>query len=250
MTQQPNPVLFEPDEPRDCAEPVPAAADVYPVIGDEVGLDALIIVDSPTIGSAREDMAPAMEAYAKAGIKLQLSFMAHYFQPDSRREYDTTRPGDAINTQTLMDAARDLFPKRERPEGVDLVYVLTSKELWAGHPTVEDGPYRRYVAGQADCIGGVRYPDRAFAVGDWDQEIDFFGVRVTPDYTALVASHEMGHLMGAHHQYAICGPPGARTDHPRSDVCTTMFPEITPTSLQFSPVNSAIIYGHAKKYAQ
>ena len=61
------------------------------------------------------------------------------------------------DAQGLIDQSKALFGGA-RPAGIDVVYTLTSKDIQAGGNTA--------VAGLADCIGGVAFDDRAFAVGE------------------------------------------------------------------------------------
>jgi len=103
--------------------------------------------------------------------------------------------------------------------------------------------------GRASCVGGVRFAERAFAVGEWRSGFEYMGaLTIAPDLTATIAAHELGHLMGAHHHFAVCGTGAANLARRRTDVCTVMVPEITPAGLEFSPINSAIVRGHAEKF--
>ncbi len=58
------------------------------------------------------------------------------------------------------------------------------------------------MAGVAYCIGGVRYADTAFAIGEgsspWETTLD------DKTFSAKIAAHEIGHVMGAHHHYGNC----------------------------------------------
>jgi hypothetical protein len=147
------------------------------------------------------------------------------------------------DAQGLIDQAKALVGG-ERPAGVDLVYVLTSKDIQAG------GNYS--VAGLADCIGGVRFPERAFAVGEQIAEDRPVGPFVTTVAgTSVVAAHELGHLMGAHHHYANCvqGTSVAEMERLELTPCTLMFNAVNTASLLFSAVNTPVVRGHVVKYA-
>lgn len=241
----------------DCTEAAPATAGVPqpPVLGAKpIELNAYVLADGMPAETAAKDLEPARRAYEKIGIDLKLFIKPHRFEPDGRHPYGD-REKETINTDTLMKAAAALFPDHKRPAGYDVVYVLTAKDLWTGqeqtddHETPEEN--RDYgVAGMASCIGGVRFPTQAFAVGEWDTGVFFYVTTIAPDFSAAVAAHEIGHLMGAHHHYAVCGITAPAMAQGRSDACTLMFPDVSIAALEFSPTNSAIVYGHADKYAR
>ena len=98
----------------------------------------------------------------------------------------------------------------------------------------------------------MRFPDRAFAVGEDITENRPLGPFVTTvNGTAVVAAHEIGHLMGAHHHYANC-VEGIRPDELLGlelTPCTLMFNAVNPASLRFSSVNGPVVRGHAVNYA-
>ena len=95
----------------------------------------------------------------------------------------TGRDADALLAQ-----AKDLYGGR-RPAGSDVVYVLTDRDI------VTEAVTGGQLAGLADCIGGIRNPRRAFAVG----EVGSVSAPGVPDGTAKTMAHEVGHLIGNYH---------------------------------------------------
>ena len=133
------------DTERECLEPVPDSLGVQGVTdeGQNVSLDVYVLLDGVTSDRANAVFTTAAESYAPAGITLNWRTKTVSFTGD-----------DAFG---MLAQAKDHFHGM-RPKGYDLVYVLTSKDLTA---LGQAG-----VAGLADCIGGVRFPERAFAVGE------------------------------------------------------------------------------------
>ena len=135
-----------------------------------------------TQATAQEAMTRAADSYAPLGVALTAT-------------YETVSlSGD--DAQGLIDQAKTRFGGA-RPAGSDLVYVMTAKDIQADGNTG--------VAGLADCIGGVRFADRAFAVGEvFEEDVPIGPLSLYADATAKIAAHELGHLMGGHHHYANC----------------------------------------------
>ena len=142
----------------------------------------------------------------------------------------------------MIDQAKQRFGGA-RPAGSDLVYVLTAKDIQAGGNTG--------VAGLADCIGGVRFPDRAFAVGEvFEEDLPIGPLTFYADATAKIAAHELGHLMGGHHHYANCAE-GVKSEQEvlEGSPCTLMSNFVDFQSIHFSTANSAVVRGHAVSFA-
>jgi hypothetical protein len=106
------------------------------------------------------------------------------------------------------------------------------------------------VAGLADCIGGVAFPSRAFAVGEvLDPDGVDLGIAVlSANLTAKVFAHEVGHLMGGHHHYANCAEGIASDPNEVGTPCTLMFNDVGFSSLAFSTVNTLVVRGHSEAY--
>jgi hypothetical protein len=214
-------------EPRECLAPVPPALGLD--LGQPITLSVVTLLDGITAARGAEVMAKAAEAYAPLNVVVESQFQTVSFTGDE--------------AEGLIQQAKDLFGG-ERPQGADLVYVLTSKNIQSGG--------NASVAGLADCIGGVRFPERAFAVGENISENDPLGPFVTTvNGTAVVAAHELGHLMGAHHHYANCVEGVAADELLANQLtpCTLMFNAVDTASLKFSIVNTPVVRGHAVDYA-
>lgn len=225
---------------QDCDEFVPASVGVD--TGQTVELSVLILLDGTDPAVAETTFLKAAESYLPQHIDLvvvetqQVSFTAP----------DPADSGDII--QQMKDHVGGL-----RPEGIDIVGVFTNKNMQTlvnGAPLV--------VVGQADCIGGVRYDDRAFFVfKDLTADegpsgtLGDLGLNDSVDSTAEVMAHEIGHLMGAHHHYANCAE-GNLTSAGPDDVspCTLMFNCVCNASLNFGTLSGVVVRGHAVDFAQ
>ena len=102
------------------------------------------------------------------------------------------------------------------------------------------------------CIGGVRYPDRAFAVGEARRDPGVHGgpVAAIAHADAKIAAHEIGHLLGAHHHYANCAEPEVAGDPLDVAPRTLMYNYLEFLDLRFSQLNAAVVRGHAERYAK
>ena len=167
------------DVERDCLEAVPEQVGVSGMTdeGRSVDFDVLVLVDAGlTLDQAASLLAPAARAYSPLGIALHLTYEQHAFS--------------SLDLESLISEARD-HVGGTRPAGVDAVYALVNQEI----PDA---------AGEADCIGGVRYPERAFAVGEYDTGFSLGPVtwrnrtfEVTwKNMTAKIFAHEIAHLVG------------------------------------------------------
>lgn len=232
----------------DDGEPIELAVHVL-VDTDGIGEIEQLRRSGDPVGDARYDeliqraaatVEPARLAYDPVGIELEFSY--ELLMPLDAAGQPRVRTDD-INELTHL--AKEQYGGR-RPAGTDVVYVLADGELQSGG----DGA----VAGRADCVGGVRYPDKAFAVGEWDSnaaaglagQASFFA-----NHGAKIAAHEIAHLLGAHHHYASCveGVSSQPTEDAAS-VCTLMINDLSLASLDFSTLNQAVVRGYADAYAR
>lgn len=220
------------DEERDCFEAVPESIGVSGVTdqGQNVNLEVKVLLDGVSLARGQAVFVKAAESYAPLGIDMIVTNFE-----------SVTFTGN--NAQGLINQARD-HEGGQRPTGTDVVYTLTDKDI-------ELAPAGDAVVGLADCIGGVRYPERAFAVGeDIGDGFDFGPITFTKNATAKTAVHEIGHLMGAHHHYANC-VEGATTipEENGPSACTVMFNALDFLSAKFGILEGIVVRGHAVDFA-
>lgn len=220
------------DEERECLEGAPAAAGVSGITDDgaRISLDVMVLLDGvePALGQQIFDRGAI--SYSPLGIDLTPTFVEVEFK------------GTEIHG--MLTQAKDRF-HGERPPGKDVVYVLTSKALTLlGLPVA---------AGLADCIGGVRFPERAFAVGtSADFTTPVGPITFDTNIPAKTAAHEIGHLMGGQHHLANCveGIPTELAEEHEPSACTLMFNAADFVSHNFSVVNGLVVRGHAAEFAR
>lgn len=183
-----------------------------------VRLDLRILLDGVKRAEAKRAVVSMRKAFSPLRIEVA---------PTYRKVSFTGRDADGLTRQ-----AKRLYGGK-RPRGTDIVYTMTSKDITAG---ANDN-----VAGLADCIGGVRFPSRAFAVGE-----DFPAGSGLREGTGKTMAHEIGHVLGAHHHYT--SPEGLLAADP--NLLDLMAPFLDLCSLRFSTVNSLMVQGHAQLYAR
>ena len=228
------------DVERECLELVPENVEVLDS-GQEVELSVMLLLDGTDPAVAEQVMARAAESYKPLNVKLTLTKMKQV-------AYDTTVSSE------LIAAAKETMGGTT-PKGVDLVGVFTTKTMQSA--TGGAGT----VVGQADCIGGVRWDDTSFFVVSDIRHIEdpqtgtsgtlnSMGFNPNVDATAEVMSHEIGHLMGAHHHYSNC-VEGGLTSAGAGDLspCTLMHPMVNFASLNFSFLSGSVTRGHAVNHA-
>lgn len=198
-----------------CTELTPHAISVE---NTPVRLDVRILLDGVGRAEAKRAVLSMRKAYAPLRISVA---------PSYRKVSFSGRDADGLTQQ-----AKDLYSGK-RPRGTDVVYTMTSKNITSGG---QDN-----VAGLADCIGGVRFPARAFAVGE--QFPAGSGIR---EGSGKTMGHEIGHLLGGHHHYT--SPEGLLAGDP--NVMDLMAPALDLGSLRFSTVNALMVKGHAQRYAR
>ena len=264
----PNPSrLVDEAAPPDCEEFVPASYSVNGVTdeGEDVSLDVYVLLDmeegaaiaakqrrakatgnrklaaearaefQALVKKAKDTIDLAPTSYSPLNIKL------NYKKWDLLRTQKAKRN---VDSQTIIDLSKKQFGGA-RPKGFDVVYTLTDLDMTA--PGIGAA-----VAGQADCIGGVRYDKHAFAVGEISQYENLQAGPLTFYYaaTSKIAAHEIGHLMGAHHHYQDCveGIP-TELENGEASPCTLMTNAVDFQSLNFSAIEGAVVRGHALDFA-
>jgi hypothetical protein len=203
----------------------PIATGVTPTLSMEVR----VLAQSGDKAKAKELFKSTADAFSRVGVKIKARF----------QEVDTPAAwGDGSGTagpdqRAILSFMKGIFGG-ERPPGVDLVYFMTRH--WAG--------------GFADCIGGVRYPDRAFAFGSIEYRIEGVVPAPTAD-EGVIAAHEIGHLLGAHHHYSNCAEALPSVAY-RADVnpCTTMSPFAATASRTFGLVERSFIRSYVREFAK
>jgi hypothetical protein len=220
------------DGERECLEPAPAAIGISGVTddGSDVNVAVRVLLDGLSEEYGRETFEIAARSYAPLGITLD----AVSFEQVTFTE---------IDAQELINRSK-AHVGGERPAGIDLVFLLTSKDITAINQPA--------VAGLADCIGGIRFPERSFAVGE---RIAFEDTVIGPltfyrDATARAVAHEIGHLFGGQHHYANC-VEDADGDVVNGELtpCSLMFNSLDAMGPDFDTLNGAVVRGHAVEYA-
>lgn len=224
------------DAEEDCLEPRPEAASLAGITDDgkEVSVEVLVLLDGVSKRRGRE----VMDLAARPYIPLEITLRSDFRKMPIRAGGSGGSADLPLDKQVAIDKAK-AFLGGSRPSGTDVVYVLTDKFIEGA-------------SGFADCIGGVRYPTRAFAVGeDWNNPGDELVVGTYDDLAAKIAAHEIGHLLGAHHHYSNCAEGASADDlgDAKPASCTLMFGYLDVWSFTFGALESAVIRGHAVQFA-
>ncbi len=220
---------FAGDTMHECLEPVPESVGVrgFTDHGEGVFLEVLVLLDGISRQRAAEVVATASEPYDRLGIVLRPSYRKVRF--DNSGEYHE------------MEASALKAVGGRRPRGFDVVYVMTAKDIHSM------GDYS--VAGFAFCVGGVRDPEVAFAVGEGSSPYE----ESLRDelFSGKIMAHELGHLLGAHHHYGNCVEGGRSTEGGgEPSLCTLMWTvNVAYVGLEFGSLETAVIRGHAVDYA-
>lgn len=219
-----------------CTVPTPAGVHV-PVVDtdDEVTLSIHVVLDR---GFSQTRATQILNRMKPAYAPLHVAIAAAGFR-------SMTLSGS--DSQGLIDQARERLGGA-RPAGSDVVLVLTPQNLTA--PGLGDA-----VIGQADCIGGIRWPDRAFMVmedlGDGDYGLG--PIRFPGNVAAKTIAHELGHLLGAQHHFANCAegiPSEVGTDRVEVSPCTLMFNSADLISINFGALEGAVVRAYAEQFAR
>ena len=211
----------------DCQQIPPEVTPPLALEKTPLPLEVRVMVEREHLSLAREHMEVTRGAYERIGVRMKV-------------RYDIVVPPAWPSGAFDQPSADEIFEfvkghyGGKRPAGVDLVYFMT--RYWSG--------------GIADCIGGVRFPDQAFAIGSIDYSIE--GAVPSPTGNeGVIAAHELGHLLGAHHHYSNCTealPSGAtRGDY---NACTTMSPLATTASSTIGLLEASYIRHYAAEYAR
>ena len=226
---------------EDCAEtlPVSYSPEILTGAGDEIALDVLVLTDGIDKATAERIVAQAAGSYAPLNVKLIPTFKnAQLTTPAAGGTPPTT------SVTELIQKTKDLLGGT-RPTGIDVVYTVTAADLTT--------PNGNSAAGYADCTGGVRYPTRAFAVGEGVRKPSSIGpFNFYVDDAGKIMAHEIGHLLGARHDYANCVEGIQLSDVTTSQPtpCTLMTAQTDLMSTNFGSLEKVVVRGHAEDFAR
>lgn len=215
-----NAQLFDEPTGEDCLQLVPGS---FSVGSDPRTLQIAVLLDGVSEAQGRATLAGAQQAYTALGISLAATYSPVSF--------------DAVGANELIAASKAHFGG-SRPANTDLVYLLTTTDI------NEDS-----VAGFADCIGGIRFADRAFAIGEFSDEDNSTNlglVELSVEIPAKIMAHELGHLLGGHHHQANCSESALL---PSNSGCTLMINDVGLASFGFSTLNGAVSRGAVEAFA-
>ena len=197
------------DREQDCFQLEPAVVPVPADLTKPLRLGVTVVTTPDLLAEVRRESAVIVDDFKALNIAVRLRFVGMGL------------PGDG-DPDRLMSAVRARFGG-ERPAGSDVVYIAS--DFFPG--------------GIADCIGGIRFPERAFALGQVHYTAQGApvpgngGVRM-----GHIASHEIGHLLGARHEHSNCAQ-GALAAEPGP--CTVMSPAALTGSGQWSVLEAAYV---------
>lgn len=213
------------DREPDCELDAPDHVATIPAdVSRRVKLSVRILSSRADAAEVRRAMPVIVSTYRQIGIDVRLS-------------YDILEVPPTLTDSGLLIAAERAHYHGGRPSGVDLVYFATDNFSGGGY---------------SSCVGGIKYAERAFAVGGIHYAPNGGPVGIPYVKAGLIAAHELGHLMGAKHEFSVCGAeaePGSAT---QGDVgpCTLMFPAAVGVSGTFSPLETAYIRDYAMHFAK
>lgn len=195
---------------------------------EPLSLKVRVLIEEADRDLAKSYIRESIKAFSRIGIEMKVR-LKPVVPPSEWPNGQLQGPG----RDQIFEWMKSLFPGGVRPKNTDVVYYMT--RYWAG--------------GVADCIGGVRFADRAFAFGS----IDYATEGVVPMPTVNeghIAAHELGHLLGAHHHYATCGEATVRAAaETEAAACSTMFPLAAGISGFFGATEASFIRHYAREYA-
>jgi hypothetical protein len=222
----------------DCLEAVPASVGLSGITdaAERVQLSVALLLDGTNQQRAMEVMAKAAESYAPLNIDLVVSSVTSV----KLKQTDSTLMIEEVKQVT----------GGVPPGGADVAVAFTNKEMQAYDPSGQAAT----VIGQADCLGGIRWPQHSYAVvtdvSDIEDSELIAGFNWNMDAAAETMAHEIGHLMGAHHHYGNCVEGNLSSAGPQDvSPCTLMFPAVNGASLNFSALEGLVVRGHAVDYA-
>ncbi len=197
----------------------------------QVRLRTLVLVDRAEPSKGPTIMRRVIEEFGRIGLVLDVTYQS------------ITLHG--TDSGQLMQETRAHLA-RARINDFELVHVLTGVDLTIGGQNI---------GGQAYCIGGIRYAKRHWALSisetTWPESFQNFATGKTffKGGAALVAAHEIGHLLGALHEHGNCAenaPSALRADE--ATICTVMDSTLYASKLRFGRTERAVMRGFAIRY--
>ncbi len=207
------------DRTQNCVQAPPERTPAVPAdTSRRLPLRVRLVTSVADLPFMKKESAYLVEVYRRIGVDVRVSL-------------DTMAVPDSKDQFVLIDAVRARYGGM-RPRGTDVVFLGTDN--FAG-------------GGFALCVGGVAFPEQAFAVGGLHYKANG-SVSVPYVRAGLIAAHEIGHLLGGQHHYATCGL-GADTSAPgTAGPCTVMFPAAAGASGGFSPLETAYLRDYAGRF--
>lgn len=215
----------------DCGQTIPALDPTVQDDGRRISLDVLAVHGGIPRTRVEELFSNAAEAYGPLGIDLRPHFNRSVLEID----------GDEDDPWDVLAKVRSAVGGKA-PQGIEMVIGLFP-DIHGSQP-----------GGAVQCIGGVRDARAAFAFAEVaPEETDSYevgSVSLVRDRSAITFAHELGHLLGAQHNYANCVEGISPTDLTEQQVspCTLMDTSVPYgwfVSLKFSTLNGAIVRAHA-----
>lgn len=226
------------DESPNCARFVPSPADPSGM-GDwesrtlEVAfaVDAAFVQRQGGWRSVVQEHVQAMSAIYEEAIATEIEPVHIVAIPEEAMTVNGTT-GEAI--EDLRAYYDERFPDLHR----DAVYLFSGGDF-------------SNAAGQAACIGGAGYIDDAYAVGEAIHSSNELGpFTFGADRAVKIATHEVGHLLAAHHHQANCAESAPNYDPARpTDACTVMVNVANLAEPTFSTANRLVMRSHVETIA-
>lgn len=225
------------DRVEDCTPATPAVYNLSGT-GPDVPLQILVLLDGVTRPDAEAIVGSASDSYAPLGVSFAVTY----------KTLKKAGPGTPPANEAASQAPGQIGEARDaiggvRPSGSDVVYVLTTKDLVLGSDDV---------VGYADCIGGIRFPNRAFAIGEAAIDTQAIGpLTFYIDAAAKTMAHEIGHLLGARHEHANCAQGVQASDATTGDPtpCTLMIDYVDVQSSNFGSLEAAVVRAYAEVFS-
>ncbi len=210
----------------------------------------VVALDGVTVADAKKVVAKASSGYAPGLVPqltpdIKIKVVAYHDLTSKLKGNEVTgfvveeNPIGKDLMSQMIRYYRAKYPKLKRHH----VHLLTSKDI-------SGAPYGKAVAGIANCIGGIGTP-YGYAITEITKAkpIDIGPLAAVSNVDAKNMAHEMGHVFGAHHHYSNCVedlPTGLAAQ--TTDVCSTMWPELSLLSLHFSAAEVLAIRGYAEAH--